>query len=63
LPRRNPFLWFNSGWRRKPQELRALWLCAQGHSYAEIAEITQWTATNVWCQIGPANQHLLTLES
>ncbi len=33
--------------RLKPQELRALWLRAQGHSYHEIAEITQWTPTKV----------------
>lgn len=33
--------------RLKPQELRALWLRAQGHSYQEIADITQWTYTKV----------------
>ena len=33
--------------RLKPQEARALWLLAQGHSYAEIAEITQWSYTKV----------------
>jgi len=33
--------------RLKPQELRALWLKAQGHSYQEIAEITQWSYTKV----------------
>jgi len=33
--------------RLKPQELRALWLKAQGHSYAEIAESTGWSATKV----------------
>jgi hypothetical protein len=31
----------------KPQERRALWLLAQGHSYAEIAEMTSWTYTKV----------------
>lgn len=31
----------------KPQELRALWLKAQGHSYQEIAEINGWTYTKV----------------
>jgi RNA polymerase sigma factor (sigma-70 family) len=31
----------------KPQELRALWLKAQGHSYKEIAQITGWTYTKV----------------
>jgi RNA polymerase sigma factor (sigma-70 family) len=30
----------------KPQELRALTLLAHGYSYAEIAEITDWTFTN-----------------
>ena len=33
--------------RLKPQELRALWLKAQGHSYAEIAELQGWTYTKV----------------
>jgi RNA polymerase sigma factor (sigma-70 family) len=33
--------------RLKPQELRALWLKAQGHSYQEIAEINGWTYTKV----------------
>ena len=33
--------------RLKPQELRALWLKAEGHSYNEIAEITGWTYTKV----------------
>jgi DNA-directed RNA polymerase specialized sigma24 family protein len=33
--------------RLKPQELRALWLKAQGHSYAEIAELEGWTYTKV----------------
>src|SRR3954449_10380120 len=31
----------------KPQELRALWLKAQGHSYQEIAERCGWTYTKV----------------
>jgi RNA polymerase sigma factor (sigma-70 family) len=31
----------------KPQEVRALWLRAQGHSYAEIAELEGWSATKV----------------
>jgi RNA polymerase sigma factor (sigma-70 family) len=33
--------------RLKPNELRALWLKAQGHSYQEIAEINGWTYTKV----------------
>ena len=33
--------------RLKPQELRALWLKAQGHSYAEIAALEGWTYTKV----------------
>jgi RNA polymerase sigma factor (sigma-70 family) len=33
--------------RLKPQELRALWLKALGHSYAEIAEATGFSATKV----------------
>ncbi|MCW2992033.1 MAG: polymerase, sigma-24 subunit, subfamily, partial [Solirubrobacterales bacterium] len=33
--------------RLKPQELRALWLKAQGHSYQEIAELEGWTYTKV----------------
>ena len=33
--------------RCKPQEVRALWLRAQGNSYDEIQEITGWTRTKV----------------
>ena len=33
--------------RLKPQELRALWLRAQGHSYSEIGAITGWSYTKV----------------
>jgi RNA polymerase sigma factor (sigma-70 family) len=33
--------------RLKPQEIRALQLKAEGYSYAEICEITQWTYTKV----------------
>src|SRR3954463_14200211 len=33
--------------RLKPQELRALWLKAEGLSYAEICEQTGWTYTKV----------------
>jgi RNA polymerase sigma factor (sigma-70 family) len=33
--------------RLKPQELRALWLKAQGHSYNEIGAITGWSYTKV----------------
>ncbi|MCW2985105.1 MAG: hypothetical protein JWR63_2675, partial [Conexibacter sp.] len=33
--------------RLKPQELRALWLKALGHSYAEISEATGYSATKV----------------
>jgi RNA polymerase sigma factor (sigma-70 family) len=33
--------------RLKPQEVRALWLKAAGHSYAQIAESTGWTYTKV----------------
>lgn len=32
--------------RLKPQELRALWLRAQGHSYNDIGAITGWSYTN-----------------
>jgi RNA polymerase sigma factor (sigma-70 family) len=31
----------------KPQEVRALWLKALGHSYEQIAETTGWTYTKV----------------
>src|SRR5919197_5894325 len=30
----------------KPQEVRALWLKAIGHSYEQICEVTGWTYTN-----------------
>jgi RNA polymerase sigma factor (sigma-70 family) len=33
--------------RLKPQEVRALWLKAAGHSYEQIAETTGWTYTKV----------------
>jgi RNA polymerase sigma factor (sigma-70 family) len=33
--------------RLKPQELRALWLKAQGHSYNDIGAITGWSYTKV----------------
>ena len=33
--------------RLKPQELRALWLRAQGHSYNEIGVLTGWSYTKV----------------
>jgi RNA polymerase sigma factor (sigma-70 family) len=33
--------------RLKPQELRAIWLKAEGHSYNEIAVITGWSYTKV----------------
>ena len=33
--------------RLKPNELRALWLRAQGHSYSEIGAITGWSYTKV----------------
>ncbi len=33
--------------RLKPQELRALWLKAQGHSYNEIGVLTGWSYTKV----------------
>jgi RNA polymerase sigma factor (sigma-70 family) len=33
--------------RLKPQELRALWLRAQGHSYNDIGAMTGWTYTKV----------------
>lgn len=33
--------------RLKPQEIRALQLQAEGYSYKEIAQITQWSATKV----------------
>jgi RNA polymerase sigma factor (sigma-70 family) len=33
--------------RLKPQELRALWLRAEGHSYNEISALTGWSYTKV----------------
>ncbi len=33
--------------RLKPQEVRALWLQAQGNSYEEIGELTGWSRTKV----------------
>ncbi len=33
--------------RLKPQEVRALWLQAQGNSYEEITQLTGWTRTKV----------------
>lgn len=33
--------------RLKPQEVRALWLKAQGHSYSDIGAITGWSHTKV----------------
>lgn len=33
--------------RLKPQELRALWLRAQGHTYGEIGAITGWSYTKI----------------
>ncbi len=33
--------------RLKPQEVRALWLRAQGNSYKEIGELTGWSRTKV----------------
>ncbi len=33
--------------RLKPQEVRALWLRAQGHSYNEISALTGWSYTKV----------------
>jgi len=33
--------------RLKPQEVRALWLRAQGHSYNDIGELTGWSYTKV----------------
>ena len=33
--------------RLKPQEVRALWLRAQGHSYSDIGAITGWSYTKV----------------
>jgi len=40
--------------RLKPQEVRALLLKAQGHSYKEIGELTGWSYTNISCPIGPS---------
>ncbi len=40
--------------RLKPQEVRALLLKAQGHSYREICELTGWSYTNINCSIGPS---------
>jgi RNA polymerase sigma factor (sigma-70 family) len=41
--------------RLKPHELRALVLKAHGYSYQEICEITGWTYTNIWGQVGPSS--------
>jgi RNA polymerase sigma factor (sigma-70 family) len=38
----------------KPQELRALTLLAEGYSYAEIGEITQWSRTKVRLKLSSA---------
>src|SRR3954462_15594544 len=42
--------------RLKPQELRALWLKAEGFSYAEICEQTGWTHTKVCHSVLPASR-------
>jgi RNA polymerase sigma factor (sigma-70 family) len=41
--------------RLKPQEVRALLLKAQGHSYKEIGELTGWSYTNINCSLGPSS--------
>jgi RNA polymerase sigma factor (sigma-70 family) len=46
--------------RLKPQELRALWLKAEGFSYAEICEQTGWTHTKVNRCISEGRRAFLT---
>jgi len=45
--------------RLKPQELRALWLKAQGHSYNDIGSITGWSYTKVNRCIAEGRQSFL----
>ena len=47
--------------RLKPQELRALWLQAQGNSYAEIEEQTGWSRTKVNRCVYEGRQNFLQL--
>jgi RNA polymerase sigma factor (sigma-70 family) len=44
----------------KPQELRALWLKALGHSYAEICGITGWTYTKTNRAMAEGRRSFLT---
>jgi DNA-binding CsgD family transcriptional regulator len=37
----------------KPQEIRCLLLTAEGLSYNEICEVTGFSYTKVWGQVGP----------
>src|SRR4051812_45365931 len=46
--------------RLKPQELRALWLKAEGFSYAEICQQTGWTHTKVNRCISEGRRAFLT---
>src|SRR4051794_20788092 len=43
----------------KPQEVRALWLKALGHSYEQICEVTGWTYTKVRGSIRPGRKSFL----
>ena len=45
--------------RLKPQELRALWLRAQGNSYSEISAITGWSYTKVNRCLSEGRRHFL----
>jgi len=45
--------------RLKPQELRALWLRAQGHSYSDIGAITGWSYTKVNRCLSEGRRHFL----
>ncbi len=42
--------------RLKPQEVRALWLKAQGLTYQEIGEVTGWSYTNTWLPIDTSGE-------
>jgi RNA polymerase sigma factor (sigma-70 family) len=49
--------------RLKPQEVRALVLRAQGHSYDEICELTGWTYTNRSCSVGPSTRRAVPVSA
>jgi RNA polymerase sigma factor (sigma-70 family) len=45
--------------RLKPQELRAMWLRGQGHSYSDISAITGWSYTKVNRCLSEGRRHFL----